>query len=110
MDSFEALGDHRAHAQEQRTFGRPVTRRPRPIFLAREDDQRHALGLIALRGFEDRHFAAVREVASPVAPAPRHLLAQPHAAGTSAAIDSQCSSPWKMREYSRLNFSCLTHS
>ena len=42
VDALEALGDHRAHAEQPRALRRPVARRAGAVFLAGEDDQRHA--------------------------------------------------------------------
>ena len=42
MDALEALGDHRAHAEQLRALGRPVARGACAVFLAGEDDERHA--------------------------------------------------------------------
>ena len=44
VDALVALGDHRAHAQQQRALGRPVARGAGAVLLAREHDQRHAFG------------------------------------------------------------------
>ena len=48
VDALVALGDDGADAQELRPLGRPVARRARAVLLARQDDQRDALGLVAL--------------------------------------------------------------
>ena len=58
MDALEALRDHGAHAEQLRAFGRPVARRARAVFPAREHDERNLLGLIAHRGVIDRHALA----------------------------------------------------
>ena len=76
MDALEALGDHRAHAQEQGALGGPVARAAGPILLARQHDQRHALGSIALGGIEDRDHLSVGEVPGPVAFPVHQLVAQ----------------------------------
>ena len=48
-----------AHAEQPRALGRPVARGAGAVFLAGEDDQRHALGLVAHRRVVDRHDLAV---------------------------------------------------
>src|ERR1700693_3666791 len=76
MDPLEALGDHRAHPEQQRAFSRPVARGARSIFLAGDHDQGHALGSVANGGVEDRHLGAIRQVTRPVALALDELVAE----------------------------------
>ena len=54
MDALERLGDDGADAEQPRALGRPVAARAGPVFLAREHDERHALGLVAHGRIEDR--------------------------------------------------------
>src|SRR5712692_11894942 len=77
MDALEALGDHRAHTQQQRALGGPVARRARAVLLAGEDYQRHALSAVSLRGVVDRDLIATGEVARPVALTLDELVAEP---------------------------------
>src|SRR6266852_243751 len=58
MDPFEVLGDHRAHAEQQRALGGPIARGAGAVFLARDHDQRHVIFLIPLRSLEDRGLLA----------------------------------------------------
>src|SRR5216684_4957320 len=51
VDALEALHDHRAHAEEQRAFCRPVARAARSVFLAAEHHGGHALGDVFHRRF-----------------------------------------------------------
>ena len=62
MNTLEALGDHRAHAQELGALGRPVAGGAGAVFLAGEDHQRAALGLVAHGRVIDRHHFAGGEV------------------------------------------------
>ena len=48
VNALEAFGDHGAHAQQQRAFGRPIARRSRAVFFARDDQQRRAFFLVRL--------------------------------------------------------------
>ena len=87
VDPLVALGDHRLHAEQVRALGRPVARRARAVLLAREHDQRHALGEVALRGLEDRRLLAVRQVHRP-----RALRARARA-GCAGARSRTCRAP-----------------
>src|SRR5207248_3805391 len=80
VDPLEALRDRRADAEQQRSLRRPVARRPRAVLLARDDDEWHALGPVALRRVEDRRFLTGREVTRPVALPLDKLVAQPDVA------------------------------
>ena len=62
VDALVALGDHRPHAQQPRSLGRPVARRAGAVFLAGQHEQRHAFFLVLHRGVEDRHLLAVGQV------------------------------------------------
>ena len=57
VDALEALRDHGAHAEQPRALGGPVARGAGAIFLAGEDDERHAFVLIAHGRVVDRHLA-----------------------------------------------------
>jgi hypothetical protein len=77
MDALVAFGDHRAHAQQQRAFRRPVARRTRAVFLARQHDQRHAFFLVFHRRVVDVIFSPSGLVQRPAAfGAGRELIAQ----------------------------------
>ena len=52
--------DDGAHAEQPRALRRPVARRAGAVFLAGEDDQRHALGAVAHRRVVDRQDARRR--------------------------------------------------
>ena len=79
MDALEALGEHRADAEQLRTLRRPVARRARAVLLAREHDERHALARVLHRRVVDRHLLAVGQVQRDAAlGAGRELVAQPH--------------------------------
>ncbi len=54
MNALEALGNHGADAEQPRPLGRPVARGTGAVFLAGEDDERHALGAVAHGGIVDR--------------------------------------------------------
>ncbi len=41
VDALVALGQHRAHAEQQRALRRPVARRTRAVLLARDHDERN---------------------------------------------------------------------
>ena len=62
MDALVALGDHGPHAQKRAALGRPVARAARPVLLAGDHHQRHAVGLVAHRRVVDRQLLAVGEV------------------------------------------------
>src|SRR5713101_10020629 len=84
MDSLEALSDHRAHSQQERTLRRPVARRPGPVLLAGDHDQGHALRAISLRSFVDGELIAAGEVPRPVTLPLDELVAQPDVAKRAA--------------------------
>src|SRR5690606_2043738 len=54
MDTLEAFGNHRFHAQQIGTLGGPVATGARAVFLAGDHHQWHALCLIAHRRIVDR--------------------------------------------------------
>src|SRR5262249_10160328 len=62
MDALERLADDRAHAEQVRTFRRPVARGAAAVLLAGEDDERHVVLLVAHGRIEDRHALAGRIV------------------------------------------------
>src|ERR1051326_3417180 len=62
MYALVAFGDHRAHSQQERAFGRPVTRRAGAVLFTGKHDQRHAISDVFHRSVEDRHGLAIREV------------------------------------------------
>jgi hypothetical protein len=65
VDTLEAFDDHGAHAQQVGALGGPVTRRAGAIFLARDHDQRRAVGLVLLGNVEDRaDFVAIAREAA----------------------------------------------
>src|SRR3546814_20919593 len=57
-DALEALGDHGLDAQQDRALGRPVARRAGAVFLAGQDHQRRAVGLVLHRRVVDRQLFA----------------------------------------------------
>ncbi len=59
MNALVAFRDDRAHTQEQRALGRPVTGRSGAIFLAGDDDQRCAVRIVAHGRVVDRHDLAL---------------------------------------------------
>src|SRR5690606_31055695 len=67
VDALEALGDDRLDAKQRRALGRPVARATGAVLVAGQDDQRRAVGLVTVRGLEDRHLLVRREVARPPA-------------------------------------------
>src|SRR5205807_10119759 len=75
VDALEALGDHRADAEQERALGRPVPRGSRPVLLARQHDQRRALLLVAERGVEDGDLLPARLMGGPVTLFRRQLIA-----------------------------------
>src|SRR6266540_2925589 len=58
VDALEALHDHRAHAEQQRAFRRPVARAAGAVFLAAEHHGGNAFGDVLHRRFVDRHLLA----------------------------------------------------
>ena len=62
MDALIALGQNGADAEQAGALGRPVARRAGAVFLAREHDQRPALGLVAHGRVIDGHRVLRREV------------------------------------------------
>ena len=46
MYALEALGDHGPDTQQQHALGRPIARRSGSVFLAGDDQQRHAVLLV----------------------------------------------------------------
>ena len=71
MDPLEALGDHRAHAEQRSALRGPVARRARAVLLAGDHHQRGAGALVRHRGVEERQRCAVRRRARPPAFHPR---------------------------------------
>ena len=67
MDSLEALGDHRADAEEHGALGGPVARASGAIFLAGNDHQRAPIMLVEHCRVVDRHGLAGRRVAGEAA-------------------------------------------
>src|SRR5207247_10454852 len=63
MDALVAFGNNGAHTEKRDAFGRPVARAACPVLLAGDDDQRHALILVAHGGVIDGHAFFVGEVA-----------------------------------------------
>src|SRR3972149_5517626 len=55
VEALVALGDDDADAEQQRALGRPVARGAAAVFLAREDGEGRARGLVALGGVGDVH-------------------------------------------------------
>src|SRR5262245_20264713 len=53
VNSFEAAGDHRPHAQQRRTFGRPVTRAAGSVIFTGHHDQGYSLTLVPHRSIKD---------------------------------------------------------
>src|ERR1700674_5495078 len=74
MDSLEALGDRGAHAEQQRTLGRPIARRTGAVLLTRDHDQRHAFLAVAFAGLENRGLLAVGQMERQAALDSRHEL------------------------------------
>jgi hypothetical protein len=62
VDALEALDHHGLDAEQPRALRRPVARRAGAVFLAGDDDQRHAILLVAHRRVVDRHLLARRLV------------------------------------------------
>ncbi len=62
MDALEALGDHRADAEQLGALRRPVARGAVAVFCAGEDDERHLLLGVFHRRVVDRHLGAVGPV------------------------------------------------
>src|ERR1700733_2398127 len=67
MDAFVAFGDYGFDAQQARAFGGPVAGGAGAVFLAGQDYQGNAIGLIFFGRFEDRHFLVGWEVAGEAA-------------------------------------------
>src|SRR5260370_29746959 len=84
MDALEALRDHRAHSQQEGTLRRPVARRSRPVLLAGDHDQGHALRAISLGSLVDAELLAAGEVPRPVTLPLDELVAQPDVAKRAA--------------------------
>ena len=77
VDPLVALGDGGPDAQQHRALGSPVARAAAAVLLAGDDQERHALRLVARRGLIDRHQLAAREMGRPAALAPtRQAVAQ----------------------------------
>src|SRR5215218_1966641 len=74
MDALVALGDDGPDPEEHWAFRPPVTAGPRAVFLAREDDQRNAFGLVAQSSLVHRQDLAAW--LDPGHPAPNALLLQ----------------------------------
>ncbi len=62
MDAFERLSDDGLYAEQVGALGGPVARRAVAVFDTGEHDERHAFGLIALRGIVDGRALARRLV------------------------------------------------
>ena len=93
MDPLEALRNHGPHAEQQRPLGRPVARASRAVFLARDRDQRHALGAVAFGSVEDRHLLSVGKMRRPVALACGEQVAQPNVGEGAAHQDLVVATP-----------------
>src|SRR5487761_79780 len=93
VDSLQALRNHGANTEEQRAFGRPVARRSGSVLLARDHDERHALGAVLLRRLEDRGCLAVGQVHTPIAFALDQLVAQPDVAERAAHLSLVVATP-----------------
>lgn len=55
MDSFVALCDHRLDPLQVGALGGPVTRRPRSVLIARQDDGGDSVCQLLVGGVEHRH-------------------------------------------------------
>src|SRR4051794_35348872 len=62
VDALVALGDDELDALQVWALGRPVTRGPGAVFLARQDAERRVVLAVLDRGVVDRHLLAAREV------------------------------------------------
>ena len=87
VNPLEALGDDRAHAEQQGALGRPVARRPGAVLLARQHDQRHALRPVAHR--PRRRCSSARRRAGGASSRPRC----PAPAGCAAGCWRTCRAP-----------------
>src|SRR5260221_8025707 len=58
MNAFAPLGDHRAHAEQGGSLGRPVARGSAAVLLAGENDDRNPVALVTHGGVIDRHALA----------------------------------------------------
>ena len=63
MDTLETFGDHGAHAEQRGALGCPVAAGAGAIFLAGDDHQRRAIGLVGHGSIIDGELLARREVA-----------------------------------------------
>src|SRR3974390_1269785 len=55
MDALERLSYNCAHAEQDGALGSPVARRAGAVFLASEDDERHAFCFVLHRSIVHRH-------------------------------------------------------
>src|SRR5690606_35040730 len=77
VDALEALGNHGTDAEQLRALRRPVARRARAVLLAGDDEQWHAVTLVAHRGVVDtRRLARWQELGEAAFGAGRDLVAQ----------------------------------
>ena len=67
MDALITFGDYRVDTQQPRAFRRPIARGARSIFFSRKNHQRHALGNIFFRRFEDAHLGTVGKMSGEAA-------------------------------------------
>ncbi len=94
MYALVTFSDYHAHAQQQGPLRRPVSRRPRPIFLARKNHQRHIFFFVSHRHIVDRHLLAARLMQRPSAFRSRcQLIPQPDISKRSAHHHFMISSP-----------------
>src|SRR5215207_528391 len=76
VDPLEALGHHRADAEQRGSLRGPVPRGARAVLLAGQHHQRHTLVGVRHRGLVDRGLLAVRQVAGEAALALTQAVAE----------------------------------
>src|SRR6267154_5533799 len=74
MNPLVTFRNHFAYTQQLRAFGRPIARRSRPVFFARQNDQRHPSLAVFHRSIVNTHLLATRLIRSPTAFRPRRQL------------------------------------
>ena len=67
MDALEALRDDRTDSEQHRTLGGPISGAASAILTAGDDDQRHAVRLVAHRRVKYPHDVTSRVVRGPIA-------------------------------------------
>ena len=94
MDALKALRYYRTDSEQHRTLRCPVSGAAGAVLAARDDDERHAVGLVAHRRVVNAHGFASRVVRRPVAlMIGCEVIPQPYVAESAAHHDVVVATP-----------------